>query len=146
VLLRPGGVTLEQLREVLPDVQVNPAVLEELKAGEKAASPGMKYKHYAPKAETYLVEGESFADFVNQKHDSVAVCFLEEAAEIKIPKIVYGSRESGETQAQNIFAVLRDIDEKGIKTAYIHAPQKDGIGLAVYNRLIRAAAFKVIKL
>ena len=146
VLLRPGGVTLEQLREVLPDVQVNPAVLEELKAGEKAASPGMKYKHYAPKAETYLVEGENFADFVNQKPDSVAVCFLEEAAKIKIPKIVYGSRESGETQAQNIFAVLRDIDEKGIKTAYIHAPQKDGIGLAVYNRLIRAAAFKVIKL
>ena len=146
VLLRPGGVTLEQLREVLPDIQVNPAVLEELKAGEKAASPGMKYKHYAPKAETYLVEGENFADFVNQKPDSVAVCFLEEANEIKIPKIIYGSRESGETQAQNIFAVLRDIDEKGIKTAYIHAPQKDGIGLAVYNRLIRAAAFKVIKL
>ena len=146
VLLRPGGVTLEQLREVLPDIQVNPAVLEELKAGEKAASPGMKYKHYAPKAETYLVEGENFADFVNQKPDSVAVCFLEEANEINIPKIIYGSRESGETQAQNIFAVLRDIDEKGIKTAYIHAPQKDGIGLAVYNRLIRAAAFKVIKL
>ncbi len=146
VLLRPGGVTLEQLQEVLPDIEVNPAVLSELKEGEKAASPGMKYKHYAPKAETFLVEGDCFADFVNQKPDSVAVCFLEEAEEIKIPKIIYGSKDNGETLAQNIFSVLREIDEKGIKTAYIHAPQKHGIGLAVYNRLIRAAAFKVIKL
>jgi L-threonylcarbamoyladenylate synthase len=146
VLLRPGGVTLEQLAEVLPDIEVNPAVLSELKSGEKAASPGMKYKHYAPKTETVLVEGENFADFVNQKTDSIAVCFSEEADEIKIPKIIYGSRENTETQAQSIFAVLREIDEKGIKTAYVHAPSKDGIGLAVYNRLIRAAAFKVIKL
>jgi L-threonylcarbamoyladenylate synthase len=146
VLLRPGGVTLEQLAEVLPDIEVNPAVLSELKSGEKAASPGMKYKHYAPKTETVLVEGENFADFVNGKTDSIAVCFSEEADEIKIPKIIYGSRENTETQAQSIFAVLREIDEKGIKTAYVHAPSKDGIGLAVHNRLIRAAAFKVIKL
>ena len=146
VLLRPGGVTLEQLKEVLPDIVVNPAVLSELKEGEKAASPGMKYKHYAPKAETFLVEGDNFSQFVNQKSDAIAICFLEEAGDIKIPKIIYGSKENGEAQAQSVFAILREIDEKGIKTAYIHAPQKDGIGLAVYNRLIRAAAFKVIKL
>ena len=146
VLLRPGGVTLEQLCEILPDITVNKAVLSELEKGETAASPGMKYKHYAPKTETYLVDGENFADFVNQKNDAVAVCFAEEEKNIKVSKIVYGTKAQPETLAQNIFAVLRDIDNSGAKYAYIHAPQKDGIGLAVYNRLIRAAAFKVIKL
>ena len=146
VLLRPGGVTLEQLQEILPDIEVNPAVLSELKANEEAASPGMKYKHYAPKTETFLVEGDTFADFVNRQNGAVAICFSEEAKEIKIPKIIYGSKENSESLAQSIFAVLREIDEKGFNTAYIHAPKKDGIGLAVYNRLIRAAAFKVITL
>ncbi len=146
VLLRPGGVTLEQLQEILPDIKVNPAVLSELKANEEAASPGMKYKHYAPKTETFLVEGDTFADFVNRQNGAVAICFSEEAKEIKIPKIIYGSKENSESLAQSIFAVLREIDEKGFDTAYIHAPKKDGIGLAVYNRLIRAAAFKVITL
>ena len=78
--------------------------------------------------------------------NAVAVCFSEEAGDIKIPKIIYGSKENCESLAQSIFAVLREIDEKGFNTAYIHAPTKNGIGLAVYNRLIRAAAFKVITL
>lgn len=146
VLLRPGGVTLEQLREILPDITVNKAVLSELEKGETAASPGMKYKHYAPKTETYLVDGENFADFINKKKDAIAICFAEEANNISIPKIIYGTKAQPETLAQNIFAVLREIDNSNTKYAYIHAPQKDGIGLAVYNRLIRAAAFKVIKL
>ncbi len=146
VLLRPGGVTLEQLREILPDITVNKAVLSELEAGETAASPGMKYKHYAPKTDTYLIEGDGFEDFVNQKQNAVAVCFFEEKDKIKIPKIVYGKKSEPETLAQSIFAVLREVDKMSAKEVYIHAPDKDGIGLAVYNRLIRAAAFKVIKL
>ena len=146
VLLRPGGITLEQLREILPDITVNKAVLSELESGETAASPGMKYKHYAPDTETFLVEGENFADFVNQKSNAVAVCFAEEESDINIPKIIYGEKAHPETLAQNIFSVLREVDNLGANYAYIHAPEKDGIGLAVYNRLIRAAAFKVIKL
>lgn len=146
MLLRPGGITLEQLREVLPDITVNKAVLSELECGETAASPGMKYKHYAPKTETYLVEGKNFVDFVNKKANAVAVCFAEESELIKIPKIVYGKKSNPETLAQSIFSVLREVDKQNVKEVYIHAPEKDGIGLAVYNRLIRAAAFKVIKL
>ncbi len=146
VLLRPGGITLEQLKEVLPDITVSSAVLNELKNGETAESPGMKYKHYAPKCETFLVEGEGFSDFVNQKSNSLAVCFFEEKDKITIPKIVYGSKQNPESFAKNLFNALRSVDNSGAKTVYIHAPQKDGIGLAVYNRLIRASAFKVIKL
>ena len=88
VLLRPGAVTLEQLREILPDIKVDKAVLSELAAGQKAASPGMKYKHYAPETTTILVEGEDFADFVNGQQNALAVCFSEESEQIKIPKIV----------------------------------------------------------
>ncbi len=146
VLLRPGGITLEQLQEVLPDITVNKAVLAELQKGETAASPGMKYKHYAPITDTYLVEGENFAQFVNQKPNAVAICFSEESDDIKSPKIIYGSKENPETLAQNLFATLRDVDKLGVSEVYIHAPEKSGIGLAVYNRLIRAAAFKVINL
>jgi L-threonylcarbamoyladenylate synthase len=76
----------------------------------------------------------------------VAICFSEEADQITIPKIIYGSRNNTETLAQSIFAVLRDVDSLDAKSVYIHAPEKSGIGLAVYNRLIRAAGFKVIKL
>ncbi len=146
-LLRPGAVTVEQLREVLPDLVVDDAVLSELKSTEKAASPGMKYKHYSPKTEVILIEADAcgYSEYVNKTENGVAVCFSEDKG-IKIPKIVYGSRDNEATLAQSIFNVLRQLDEQQYNTAYIHAPSKKGIGLAVYNRLIRAAAFKVIKL
>ncbi len=146
VLLRPGAVTLEQLRELLPDITVDKAVLSELEAGKKAASPGMKYKHYAPKTEAFLVEGEGFAEFVNQKTDCVAVCFSEESADITVPKLIYGDFNDEKGLAQQVFAVLRQVDNMEAKAVYVHAPKKTGVGLAVYNRLIRAAAFKVIRL
>ncbi len=147
-LLRPGAVTVEQLRTVLPDLVVDSAVLSELKKDEKAASPGMKYKHYAPKTESYLVEGcsRSFCELVNSKPDCVAVCFEEEYYSINTKKISYGSKRDELSLAQNVFSVLRQVDALGVSEAYIHAPSKDGVGLAVYNRLIRAAAFRVIKL
>ena len=147
-LLRPGAVTPEQLRTVLPDLVIDDAVLEKLKEGEKAASPGMKYKHYAPKTEAFLVEGcsNSFVKFVNQKDDCAAVCFEEEYYYINVSKISYGMKRNESTLAQNVFSVLRDVDALGVKEVYIHAPSKDGVGLAVYNRLIRACGFKVIKL
>ncbi len=147
-LLRPGAVTVEQLQQILPDLVVDDAVLSELKDTQKAASPGMKYKHYAPKTNTYLVEGcsRSFCELVNGKPDCVAVCFEEEYYNINTKKISYGSKRDELSLAQNVFSVLRQVDTLGVKEAYIHAPSKDGVGLAVYNRLIRAAAFRVIKL
>ena len=147
-LLRPGAVTLEQLRTVLPELVVDDAVLEKLAEGATAASPGMKYKHYAPKTRAILVEGCSncFVRFVNEKSDCAAVCFEEEYYSISIPKISYGSKRNESALAKNVFSVLRDIDNLGVKEVYIHAPSKEGVGLAVYNRLIRACGFEVIKL
>ena len=147
-LLRPGAVTLEQLIEILPDIEVDPAVLAEPEKGKPVASPGMKYKHYAPKTEVYLVEasGEKYAEFVNQKQNCAALCFAEDEENIKIKTVTYGSGQDPRTAAQGLFEALRKLDDLGVGTAYAHAPEKEGIGLAVYNRLIRAAGFKVIKL
>ncbi len=147
-LLRPGAVTAEQIREILPDLVIDNAVLNQLGKDEIAASPGMKYKHYAPETEVVLVEADSksFVSYVNAQENCCAVCFSEEEALIDVKKICYGSITSEESLAKNVFSTLRKVDDLGVKTVYIHAPEKNGVGLAVYNRLIRAAAFKVMKL
>lgn len=148
VVLRPGAVTVEQLSEILPNIVVDKAVLAEPQKGERVASPGMKYKHYSPKTEAFLVEGDSkdFAKFVNTKKNSAAICFTEESEEIVIPKLCYGSGKDELTLAQQVFSALRNVDSLNVGAVYVHAPSKSGVGLAVYNRLIRAAAFRVIEL
>lgn len=147
-LLRPGKVTAEELREIIPDLIIDKAVLSGLEKSEKAASPGMKYKHYSPKTEVYLVEAESdeFVNFVNEKTDAAAICFKEDAEKLNCPILSIGAAEDEEEQARLIFERLRESDSLGVKTVFVHAPKKSGVGLAVYNRLIRAAGFKVIRL
>ncbi len=147
-LLRPGAVTAEELEKIIPDLVIDKAVLAEPQKDQKVESPGMKYKHYAPATESYLVEGtsESFCELVNSQDDCLAVCFDEESSMIRIPKLVYGKNGDEMSLAHGVFSVLRQVDSFGVKKVYIHAPSKKGVGLAVYNRLIRAAAFRVIKL
>ena len=146
-LLRPGGVTLAQLEEVLGPVDVDPAVLARLEPGQKAASPGMKYKHYAPKAEITMVDGspEEFADHVNARAGKgvFALCFDETAPLLKAPSLTYGPRFDQEAQGRRLFGTLHRLDQAGAERVFAQRPSQRGIGLAVYNRLIRAAAFRV---
>ena len=146
ILLRPGGITLEQLREVLGEVEIAPAVLEKMETGERAASPGMKYKHYAPKAAVTIVDAspEEYADYVNKKADGFALCFAEDKADLRIPAVDFGTRYDSGAQARRLFQALYELDELGAKQVYARMPSKNGVGLAVYNRLIRAAGFQVI--
>ena len=146
-LLRPGAVTPDQLREVLPDLEIDEAVTGKFSQGE-ASSPGMKYRHYAPKAELIMVKAdkEAFACFVNEKNDGVVLCFAEEAPLIKVKKLIYGSDSDNFLTARKVFDCLRELDREGAKKAYVHAPSTDGVGLAVYNRLQRACEFRVIQL
>ena len=150
VLLRPGYVTLEQLEEVLGEVEVSHAVLEKLEEGEKVLSPGMKYKHYAPKAQVTLIKAssEDFVDYVNEHaaEGVFALCFTEEENLLNVSTVTYGSEFSDAEQAERIFDALRKIDESGAEKVFAHSPKVSGIGLAVYNRLIRAAGFDVIEL
>ncbi len=150
-LLRPGKVTLEELREVLGEVELDSAVLNKLKDGQKAASPGMKYKHYAPKANVILLKctDDEFIDYVNRCGGSgvAALCCDEDARKLCVKYISLGKRNDYEAHAQRLFDSLRRIDGYGnIVTVYTRLPSTDGVGLAVYNRLIRAAGFEVIDL
>ncbi|HAN44844.1 MAG TPA: threonylcarbamoyl-AMP synthase [Ruminococcaceae bacterium] len=147
-LLRPGAVTLEQLKEVLGKVEVDNAVLNKMAENEQAASPGMKYKHYAPKAKVVIIKStlEKYADFVNRQGDVWAMCFDGEQAKLNKPYVTYGHKSNPSEQANRLFEVLRSLDEKGAKLVYARCPDTNGIGLAVYNRLLRAAAFEIINL
>ena len=142
-LLRPGGITAEQLKSVLGEVVIDDAVLHMLKSGEKAASPGMKYKHYAPKADVTIVKGsfDAFRRFVAEKGDCFVLCFEGEEKYFK-NYVTYGRADDPSSQAIRLFDALRELDEKGAKTVYARDPGTSGVDLAVYNRLIRAAAFK----
>ncbi len=150
VLLRPGYITYEQLCDAIGEVNISHAVLEKLGDGEKVLSPGMKYKHYAPKAPVTLIKAssESYIKYVNEHaEDGVfALCFDEEAEKLCVSTVCYGSEFSDAQQAEHIFDALRIIDESGAKKVYAHSPKVTGIGMAVYNRLIRAAGFDVIEL
>lgn len=145
-LLRPGGITAEQLRGIIPELTVDKAVLSEPEKNQRVESPGMKYKHYAPKTDCYLVEGsaDEFAVLVNADESCAAICFEEDSEKIHTQKIVYGNCSDEKTLAHAVFSALRRVDSFGCRKVYIHAPSKEGIGLAVYNRLLRACAFRVI--
>lgn len=147
-ILRPGRITAQMLAAVTPDVRIDKGVLHEVESGAKVASPGMKYKHYSPKANVVILDGgsEAFREYVDTHDKSGVLClvFGEEDAADDVPYINIGA--TSEEQAHNLFDALREADERGASTVYARCPKFDGVGLAVYNRLIRAAAFQVIKL
>ncbi|NLJ31977.1 MAG: threonylcarbamoyl-AMP synthase [Clostridiales bacterium] len=149
-LLRPGGVTLEQLREVLGNVALDPAVLHPLADGVRAASPGMKYKHYSPKANVIILDGsfEAYKTYVNSHAapDVAALCYNGENTGLAVPAVCYGGERDCGEQARELFDALRKLDEMKAKTVYARCPEPKGVGLAVYNRLIRAAGFEVLRL
>lgn len=148
-LFRPGGITTEMLTEVLGEFTVDEAVYEKLADGKEAPSPGMKYKHYSPLAKVTLIKGsfESFKTFVNENKDegTYCLCFEGEEKEISVPSVVYGKKDDPASQAKHIFDSLRQLDKLGAKTVFARFPQSDGVGLAVFNRLIRASGFSMIE-
>lgn len=148
-VLRPGGVTPEQLRAVLGEVAVDRAVLHKLEGNVRVASPGMKYKHYAPKAHVIIIKApfDRFAAFVEAKgRGTGALCFDGEEKRLKVPCVSYGAEHDGASQARRLFSALRELDDLGVQTVYARCPDREGVGLAVCNRLIRAAGFEVIEL
>ena len=149
-LLRPGGVTPEQIQALGLAVTVDPAVESKLDEGKKVLSPGLKYKHYSPKADVILIKGsvDKFADYVNHKAEPgvFALLFEGEQRKLWVPSLVYGREHEPETQAAGLFDALRELDSEGAQTVYARCPEKEGMGLAVYNRMMRAAGFQVIEL
>lgn len=147
-ILRPGAVTAEMLSELCGTV-IDPAVTAEPPKGAKVLSPGMKYKHYSPKAEVYIVNahGEKFEKWciANAKGKTIALIGGNtELTDINCQFRCFGS--DPQEQAHRLFSLLREADDEGADTVYVEMPSTDGIGLAVYNRLLRAAAFRVVEI
>ncbi len=147
-LLRPGAVTPEQLREVLGEIKIDKAVLNPLEKNAVASSPGMKYKHYSPKAALSIVKGNlnQFVGYVNE-HKSEAdfvLCFEGEEDKMPLPSVTFGMCDDSFSQAKRIFDALRELDEKGAKKVFVRKPYESGVGLGVCNRLYRAAAFRFL--
>ncbi len=137
-ILRPGAVTAEMLSEEAR-VEIDPAVTHALTQNDAPCSPGMKYRHYAPRANVTLLRGTAYAisayTAATASDPNTYVLFYQENE---------GATSASSYDASTLFARLRAFDEAGAKQIYVQAPDPEGIGLAVYNRLIRAAGFEVI--
>ena len=147
-LLRPGGLPLEALEEVLGEVSVDKAVREKLSAGEKPRAPGMKYRHYAPKAPVTVVTGspQRSAAYIlgRAKNGDGVICFDEFAplfAHCTVQTL--GSAADKAEQARRVFDALRAFDETDVRCIYAQCPDESGLGLAIGNRLKKAAGFCV---
>lgn len=156
MLLRPGAITMEMLRETLGEVEIDPAILGPLSADVKPKAPGMKYRHYAPQAEMTLVEGEMehVVEFINQEAKlaleaglKVGIICTEESREsyqCGMLKVI-GSRENEESVAHNLFAVLREFDDQKVDCIFSESFSKDRLGQAIMNRLCKAAGYHIVK-
>ena len=149
VILRPGGITYDDLKRVVPTVKIDKNILRSIGADEVPKSPGMKYKHYAPNAEVIVIEGEK--ENVQRK---IKELLADETGKMAGVLAMYGADydnavilsagESNREYAKNLFSALREFDRLGVKKVYAEFCEKDGYGLAVKNRLYKAAAQRVI--
>lgn len=156
MILRPGAITIEMVRETLGEAEMDPAILGPMKEGEHPKAPGMKYRHYAPKAPLTLVEGEM--DQVVKAINRLAREALKEGKKVGIictdeTRTCYpagmiqsiGIRAKEETVAHNLYAVLREFDDLGADVIYSESFPGDQIGQAIMNRLTKAAGYHIIK-
>ena len=149
-MLRPGGLPLEDLERLIGHVDVDKAVTAPLGENERPKAPGMKYRHYAPKAPVTVVTGapEASAREIQRRAGPEAgiICF-DEFAHLFAGKEVHTLGPSADklTQAQRVFDALRTFDGSGVKEIFAQCPDNRGLGLAIGNRLKKAAGFHVVE-
>ena len=154
VLLRPGYITVEQLREVLGNVDVDKTILDG-DCKERPKAPGMKYRHYAPKGELTIVEGQALAvvEKINEltheaerKNKKVCVIATDENADSYEAGVIksIGSRNDEDIIAHRLYTILRECDDENIDVIYSESFDSAGIGQAIMNRLLKAAGHHMI--
>jgi L-threonylcarbamoyladenylate synthase len=157
LVLRPGGTPLETLKRVIDNVMLHPFVVAEKELHiEKMRSPGMKHKHYAPKAQVILVEGavspvmatvKSLIGTYWLRDKRVGVLATAETAwayEAEVVKSL-GSRRNVDAMASNLFRLLREFDEENVDVIIAESVPTEGLGLAVMNRLRKASGYNIVK-
>ena len=148
-LLRPGGITPEQLMEVLGDLVIDKAVTAQIDKDAVVKAPGMKYRHYAPQEPVVIVAGsrEKAAQYIHRHFvpgDRV-LCFQEELPLYQdCNPLAYGKEAAVETLSAGLFAALRELDDASIHQVYARCPVGGGVAYAVQNRLKKAAAFHIV--
>ncbi|MEM2452724.1 MAG: L-threonylcarbamoyladenylate synthase [Candidatus Methanomethylicia archaeon] len=154
-ILRPGGVTYEELKEVLGEVSIHPSVIAKIEV-EYAHSPGMKHKHYAPKAELIVVEGDlnKIVDKIIELTEEyskfglkIGILATDETMHRYGKGIVksMGSRSDLKSAAKNLFKLLREFDDENVNLILAEGLPLKGLGLAIMNRLRRASGYNIIK-
>ncbi len=157
ILLRPGGTTFEELKLVLGEVRLHPFVEAQKELPlEKIRSPGMKHRHYAPKAQVILVEGDldavickiqELARSYMDRREKVGVLATDETQHDYKANVVksLGSRFNLPAIAQNLFGSLREVDAQNVDVILAEGVSSEGMGLAVMNRLRKASGYYIIK-
>lgn len=156
MVLRPGGITLEMLREVDPRIEIDKAIMEKPKEDFKPKAPGMKYKHYAPNAKVTIISGERKKTIEKMKeivHYNIEkgkkVCILTVEENVKEYtegiSIVLGSTKDLSTIARSLFEALRKCDDLGADLILAEGYEEKGVGIAIMNRLNKAAGFDIIE-
>ncbi|NEW08917.1 threonylcarbamoyl-AMP synthase [Paenibacillus sp. SYP-B3998] len=156
-ILRPGGVTLEQLQSVLPSTYIHESQQQSLLEKEAPRAPGMKYTHYAPQGHLHIVQGEDeekVIAWIQRDIDAAKLrgmstgilTFEEHSSKYQADCVIAcGSLSQPETIAQELYASLRRFDEEGIRYIIAEACPEKGIGLAIMNRLLKAAGHRLIR-
>lgn len=156
-VLRPGAVTLEMLKAIHKDIYIDPAVMKKPAENLKPKAPGMKYRHYAPKAKVKIIEGDLKKTI--EKINEMVLNYIDENLKVGIMAtdeslpfykfgevISLGSRKDLNSIAQNLFETLRTFDDKNVDVILSEAFIREGIGIAIMNRLTKAAGFDIITL
>ena len=148
-LLRPGGITPEQLIAVLGDLVIDKAVTAQIDKDEVVKAPGMKYRHYAPSEPVIIVSGsrEQAAAYIHRHFEPSdrVLCFEEELPlYADCNPLSYGQEADVNTLSAGLFAALRELDDSSIGKVYARCPTGGGVAYAVQNRLKKAAAFHIV--
>ncbi|GAA0121267.1 MAG: threonylcarbamoyl-AMP synthase [Clostridium argentinense] len=156
-ILRPGGITIEMLREIDKNVYIDPSITSKPTKEFKPKAPGMKYRHYAPKAPVKVFKGdmkktiakinEMMLNYI-ENNKKVGIIATDETIEnYKLGTVVsLGSRNDLENVAKNLFKVLRSFDHSDVDIILCEAFTEEGVGLAIMNRLTKSAGFDIINL
>lgn len=155
-VLRPGGITLEMLKKIDNNIYIDPAIMTGDCKDLKPKAPGMKYRHYAPKAELKIIKGDlkssveeikKLTEEYKAKGKNVGIMATDETKNCygKGQIMSLGSRDDLETIARNLFSVLRSFDSKNVDIILSEAFEEKGIGIAIMNRLKKSAGFNIIE-
>ena len=155
-VLRPGAITPEMLREICPSVSIDGGVFDKLPEGTAPLAPGMKYRHYAPRAKVYLVRDAGGEDFdarviaflqkkLSEAPETGILCFDEYAPSLSGKNVLtFGEKHDEKAHSHLLFDRLRHFDETDATEIYATAGTTEGIGLALYNRMLKAAGYTVL--